>query len=525
VTLVAARVGDFRSLPQDNRLSATAAYRGWFLSSSAAFDRYWYAGAYTAQVDTLAAAEAGLFYEGIPGLPPTAPIMVDGAKRDRYIWYDLAGPKDVIPMLYGDWRTPRDTLAALAEEQTPQGVIPACRDTGSFYGAPCGTAWTDASGWWVIALGEYWLWTGDHAFLRSMYPHVSAAIAALGACATSSRLIDACHGGASYDGPEVGGPTAYLNDVYYEALRTAAVLARADRRSRDAIPDEDKARRVAQAINEHLWDPHRAAYICSVSGRDCYPQDGNALAAFWGVANPMRARALRYIKRELWTRVGTTSGGIGENFGTAFSDLVVNWISYFEMEARLRYGGADELNSMLSAAWQYMNVDWKRIPGTLGNTEEPPSMTDWEEIVAPGGGIFRANEGSLSHVWSAGATAVETRAFLGVAPESPGFVTWRVEPHTSDSGLRWAEGQVPLATGAALRVSWSIQGPTDRPTAYTLHVAAPTETTGTVYVPLYGRTRNVLVNGRRASGVHSDDYLRISGVRGPRTFRWSGPGS
>ncbi len=66
VYLQSARVVDYAPLPQYRSLQAKNVYRGWFLSSDAALDEYWFDGAYTAQVDTVAAGRAGLFYEGIP---------------------------------------------------------------------------------------------------------------------------------------------------------------------------------------------------------------------------------------------------------------------------------------------------------------------------------------------------------------------------------------------------------------------------------------------------------------------------
>lgn len=151
--------------PRDDRaprrsrscVNASAAYKGWFLSSDNALNHYWYDGAYNAQVNTVAAGQTGVYYEGTKGVPAADTVIADGAKRDRYVWYDLAGPKTLIPLLYGDTTTPKNSLLALGAIQTAAGFIPACRPPDSFYGAPCATEWTDATAWWVIALGDYWL--------------------------------------------------------------------------------------------------------------------------------------------------------------------------------------------------------------------------------------------------------------------------------------------------------------------------------------------------------------------------------
>jgi hypothetical protein len=517
-----AGIPDYSPSPQDASLAPKSAYAGWFLSSDDALNQYWYDGAYTAQVDTVAAGQAGLFYEGISGLERSEPVMVDGAKRDRYIWYDLAGPKTLVPLLYGDAQTPRDTLLALGQIQTAKGFIPACRPPASFYGAPCTTAWTDATGWWVIALGEYWLWTGDTQLAVGAYPAVQKALGALASCQTANGLIAACNGTATYDESNPGpGPSTYLNAVYYQALMTGSRLARVAGNDSDASRYELAAARLRAAINRGLWDPVAKAYICTDGQPDCHSQDANVLPALWNIASPeMKREALEYVKKHLWTAVGTRTGSAGLDFGTPVRDLVANWISYFEMQARLQQGASAEVDTMLEAAWRYMDGTWKKIPGPQGNTEEPPSTTTWEHIVAPGGGIFRGPQSSLSHVWSAGATVIESTGFLGITPAEPGFSAWTIRPRADGSQLTWAEGQVPTPHGP-IRVHWYLQGVVSAPGAFTLEVDAPRGTTGTVYVPLYGHSRAVTEDGKPiGSGVAEAEDLRLPGITGRHVFAW-----
>jgi len=522
IEVIAAGVPDYTPLPQYHDLSVASVYKGWFQSSDDALNRYWFDGAYTAQADTVAAGQTGLFYEGIAGLPPAEPVMVDGAKRDRYVWYDLAGPKTLIPLLYGDTETPKDTLLALGQVQTVKGFIPACRPPASFYGAPCATAWTDATAWWVIALGEYWLWTGDAQLAKGAYPAVAKALAALASCRAPNGLIAACNGVATYDTGSPGrGASTYLNAIYYEALRTAAKLALVDQQPSDAVRDERTAGQLRSAVNKRLWDSAAHAYVCNQAQPKCHSQDANVLPALWGIADPRSAgEALAYVKAHLWTRYGTRTGGAGSDFGTPVADMVANWISYFELQARLRRGETTAVRSMLGAAWRYMNIEWKKIPGPQGNSEEPSSTTTWEHIVTPSGAIFRGPQSSLSHVWSAGATLAETTGLLGLQPTQPGFSSWTLQPHASESGLHWVEGQIPTPHGD-LRASWHATGPAGASTRFSLEVSAPSGTVGTVYVPLYGHPRIVTEDGRiTAANPTGTDYLRIQGITGRHVFGW-----
>lgn len=244
------------------------------------------------------------------------------------------------------------------------------------------------------------------------------------------------------------------------------------------------------------------------------------LTALWGIAPAPRARAaLRYVKDNLWTRYGVRNGNPGANFGVKVTDLIANWISYFELQARLDRGAIADVRAMLAASWGYMHLDWKPIPGPQGNTKEPPSSTGWEHITAEGR-IFRGAQSSLAHVWSEGATVVATTGLLGLTPTSPGFSAWQLKPHAARSGLGWAQGSVPTPRGP-FRTMWRISGDKHKPSGFRLDLGAPPGTSGTVFVPLYGAERRVTMDGKPLlRATQAGDYLRIANVTGSHTVAW-----
>jgi hypothetical protein len=373
----------------------------------------------------------------------------------------------------------------------------------------------------VIALGEYWLWTGDDRFAAGAYPAVAKALAALAGCRSPSGLIGECNGAATYQSPgRSKAPTTYMNAVYYEALLTGAKIARLAHEPAAAARLRRRAVQLSSAINARLWDGSVGAYRHSVRRSRLHPQDANVLPALWGIASPARARkALEHVKTRLWTRYGTRSGSPGANFDTKVADLIANWISHFELQARLDRGATADVRRMLDASWRYMHVRWKPIRGPQGNTSEPPSTTGWEHITAAGK-MFRGAESSLAHVWSEGATVIATTGLLGLTPTRPGFSTWRLQPHAAASGLSWAQGLVPTPHGP-LRSAWRISGDRRRPTGMRVDVSAPPGTSGTVYVPLFGSKHEVTIDGRPPAGATSaGDYLRVPHVGGSHTFGW-----
>jgi hypothetical protein len=491
-----ARVSDvamdrWEGLAQERRLGASA-YRGWFASSDDGLNRIWFDGTYTAQVDTVAAGRAGIYFEGLPGLRPNEPVIVDGAKRDRYLWYDMAGPKTLLPLLYGDTRTPRNTLAALGERQLDSGFVPACRPPNGFYGAACEVpTWTDATPWWVVAVDEYVHWTGDRAFAAQMLPRVRLALAALRTCRQPSGLLAPCFGAYTYTYGDPHSPgdrseTTYFNAVAAGAFGAGARLARL--LGHDGGSMRAERRQLARLINARLWDPKARAFRQSPGEPAAHPQDANVLPAYFGLTSPARARlALAHVRRALWTPYGTRSGVAGTNFGIPVAGIVAHWMSWFELSARLARGQTAAARAMIDSGWGWMHLRAKRIAGPQGSTLEPPSATGWEHVL-PGGGIFRGAEGSLAHVWSEGAPIAMTTGFLGITPAAPGFRRWTVAPQATGSGLRWARGRVPTPFGP-LGVSWRrVRG------RVRLSVSAPRGTEGTVVL---GGRRFTHVRGRR----------------------------
>jgi hypothetical protein len=359
----------------------------------------------------------------------------------------------------------------------------------------CARGWTDATAWWTVALGEHHLWTGDRRLVRDLYPRVRQALRALDGCRTEGGLTAPCNGGATYAALD-DTPSTYLNVLHERALRTAVTLARVARRPREAGRWLVRARALRVAINRALWDPGAGAYRHSLGRPGDHSQDGNALAALWGVAGPVRARrALRAIG-PLWHERGAGSGMTGEHFGHPLAGFVTNWISYFELRARLRAGGGPGIWPLVDRAWGWMHLRWRPMRSPLGATAEPPGAGGLEHVL-PTGELYRGAEASVSHVWSEGAALLLTTGLLGVEPAAPGFRRWVVRPRLGGSGVRWARGRVPTPHGP-LDVAWD---------GARLRVRAPRGTCGTVH--LGGRRR-------RACGPVTVRLARRPATRGAR---------
>jgi alpha-L-rhamnosidase len=149
------------------------------------------------------------------------------------------------------WRSP------LVESQVPSGWQDIL------------TAWALL---WVWACEEYYRYTGDEEFLREIYPFVAQQMRNIAERfirpdglfeIEAWNMLD----WAPMDTPRKGVVT-HQNAMLVEAYRRAAAMALLLGKSEDAKEFEALAQKVEDAINEHLWDEQRQAFI------DCIHADG-----------------------------------------------------------------------------------------------------------------------------------------------------------------------------------------------------------------------------------------------------------
>jgi hypothetical protein len=106
-----------------------------------------------------------------------------------------------------------------------------------------------------------------------------------------------------------------------------------------------------------------------------------------------------------------------------------------------------------------------------------------------------------------------------------GYKTWIIEPQPGGD-VDWAQGRIPTPSGA-IDSRWR-RGDGNR--SFTLTMSAPEGTSGTVVIPLLGRSRTIAMDGKmvwpkngRASGltaVERNGAVHFSGITGAHTFAW-----
>ncbi|GJD00436.1 bacterial alpha-L-rhamnosidase domain-containing protein [Colletotrichum higginsianum] len=479
------------------------AYQGYFHSSDDLLNKIWYSGAYTLQTNAAPPETGRVLTEDIwdggwsndAWLGVGSSLLLDGAKRDRWIWPGDMGV--AVPSAFvstGDLESARNAIQTMFDFQRPSGIFPRA-------GPPYLDATSDTYHMWtMIGAYNYVLFSGDLAWLASnwatylramdyIYAKVLPATGILNATATGdwARYINSMNGSAP-------------NMLLYRTLTTGAFLADLAPVSNGSNSSSttttssgtaanltetwlSRAETLKEAIMTHLWDPAKGAFIDGYKNRTLYPQDSNSYAVAFGVVDPSGAEAasISRVLTENWTPIGPSSPELPGN--------VSPFISSIELEAHFVAGRPDRAVQLMRDSWGW----YLQHPNGTGSTVI-------EGYLADGTFGYRSTRGytndpsyvSHAHGWSSGPTSTLTEYLVGLRVTRPAGAAWSLRP---------AFGEVPEAqagfTTALGRFSarWRVEG-----AVATVEWDVPEGTRGWVELGARRGGGWTAGRGRRASG-------------------------
>ncbi len=357
-------------------------------------------------------------------------------------------------------------------------------------------AWTFLWMRWGL---EHFKLTGDRAFAREALRFQERNIAGLRQFLNRDGLVEIkawnMFDWAPMDTP-IDGVVTHLSCLAVLGLRAAAELARlstggkgasepsklADMRAaawhklaKKQAADWDKlADGLATAVNRHLWDPRRRAYI------DCIRADGTRSPVFSqqtqtaayisGVATGVRAQRCREIIEKAppgFVRAGSP------------------FFMFFALEGMARERRFAQMVAAIRSYW--------------GIQVEAGATTTWETY------NFDAPRKTRSHChgWSAAPTYFLSTYVLGIQPLEPGFAKVRITPQPG--GLKWAHGRVPTPRGP-VTCDWRLDGK-----RFALKLWLPPRTPAVVELPVRGKVE--IIDGRAAASRRAGRALLST--RGP----------
>ena len=462
-----------------------SAYANYFYSSDDLLNRIWYAGAYTVQTNTIdptqgrtwPAPDALWSNTGIAGVG--ASILTDGAKRDRTVWPGDLGV--AFPAAYvstGDTDSTRNALQTMYDKQASTGALP-------YSGPPLSKTQSDTYHLWTLsATGDYYDATADKAWVDGIWAKYKRGMDFILAKFSDRGLLYMTTTLDTSD-PVVKGERLSANVLMWKALTGGAKLAALEGDTAAATDYAARAAALRTAIDTFLWDEAKGLYKLYPE-QAVYPQDGNALAVWYGlVTDPARAARISAGLQKTWTSYGAPTPENKLQLKTFPASMEVN--AHFA-------AGSDAAGlELIRRQWGWMLND------PLG------TRSTWPEALRAEGCICSTYT-SLSHGWAAGPTPALSHYVLGLAPASPGGATWSFVPHPGD--LRFARGRL-VTTKGALDASW-----TNATNRFTATFTAPAGTTGRIGVPTNGRSTAVFLDGKLVSRTSTGEYVYLDDVAG-----------
>ena len=449
-----------------------SAYPNWFYSSDDLLNRIWYAGAYTTQLSTIAPNQGRQListgWDNTAVVSGGTTVLTDAAKRDRAVWPgDLGVSTATAFVSTADTLSSRNALQQMYDMQKSSGELPYAGPPFNLYGSDTYHLWS------LIGTWNYYLYSGDLPWVRSIWTKYRAGIAFALAKTNGAHGLMNVTGTADWARGNQGDENIAANAMLYHALVTGAQMATAQGDATDAQSWTQAAASLKTKINATLWDGATGAYRDRPSST-LYPQDGNSLAVWFGVTDtPDKdaaiARALQGNVGALGAHTPEWSGNISPFAG-----------SMALMALSQAYADTDALN-LMRREWGYMLGDATRGTSTF-----------WEGYGADGGsGGYAAWFASHAHGWATGPTSALTFYTLGIHPTNAQGTAYEVIPHPGD--LSHVEGRLGFGGAKGVLASWTHAADG----SFTLAVDSTSNTgsTGTIAIPRFGLSRTIKRDG------------------------------
>lgn len=515
-----------------------SAYAGHFYSSDGVLNRAWYAGAYTFAMDS--------FRDLRPGFDFSPMVVTDGAKRDRLIWIGDMGVENLL----GDYSlragpgVMKNSLQAFSCLQLADGhlaptaqIATQCPSTPPPAGTPFPPSAQPALGenlqlpeytaWWIIGLHDYYEYTGDTGFAQRMMPVVRRGLAYFRAHLTDGLFVTPANAINWHPFDTATGADTHTNATLFRALRDASELEReVGAGAAAASADELQAASLRRAMIARLWDEQAGAFVVNANDRRRnHTQDAQVEAVLDGVTNASQSkRALRFISTHLERRFGVANGQYDDD--PYMSNYISTYISSTELLARLEQGDSSGALGLIRRTWGQM---LSAGPGTLWEKVAFSGLpANYAPLQAPTPFFGSSGAGftSLAHGWAGGPVPALSGYVLGIRPTAPGYRNWIVAPQPGN--LRFAQGTAPTPHGP-ISSRWQRNA---KDSSFKLTVIAPRGETGTVEVPLLGKSRVIAIDGRivwdgrhargGVNGRAMAGAVTFAGLRGQHTFAWAG---
>lgn len=341
-------------------------------------------------------------------------FFIDGIKRDRWVWSGDANQSYLMNYyLFFDSPSVKRTINLLRGKDPVSSHINTIMDY-SFY--------------WFISIYDYYLHSGDKAFIQEVYPKMKSMMEFCLDRRNEHGLMEGLAGDWVFidwaDGLSKQGEVSFEQLLFTRSLEAMALCAEINGDLEDKMRYEDMASRLKEKLFSIYWSNEKNAIVHSrVDGRPTndITRYANMFAIFFDYLDEDKKQA---VKEHVL-------------LNDEVQKITTPYMRFYELEALSAMGEQDYVLREIKDYWGGM-LD-------LGAT------SFWEKYDPDESGIEhyamygRPFGKSLCHAWGASPIYLLGKYFLGVKPTAPGYQEYVVEPELG--GMEWMEGVVPTPEG------------------------------------------------------------------------------
>ena len=343
----------------------------------------------------------------------TRAFFLDGIKRDHWVWSGDAVQTYLMNYYASfDGDTVKRTTRAL------RGADPVDMHINTIL---------DYSLYWFIGIQDYYQYTGDAAFVKSIYPRMVTLMDFVLGRRNANGMLEGLPGDWVFvdwaDMPK-DGELSVIQLLFARSLESMAASA-------EVVNDQQKAAQYRQLASElkakimaTFWDKEQQVFVHSrVKGQvnKMVTRHPNMFALMFGYLDAAQSEA---VKRNVL-------------ISDKVPAITTPYMRFYELAALAELGQHDYVTRQIKDYWGGMLRDG----ATCFWEQYDPKQKGVERYAMYG----KAFGKSLCHAWGASPVYLLGKYYLGVRPTTPGYASYVVEPKLG--GLKWIEGKVPTPQG------------------------------------------------------------------------------
>ncbi len=343
----------------------------------------------------------------------TREFHLDGIKRDRWIWSGDAYQSYLMNFYsFFDEDVNKRTLYALRGHEPVKTHINTILDY-SFY--------------WIIGIYDHYLYTGDTAFIKQIYPRMKTLMDFCLDRRNENGLMEGLPGDwvfIDWSDIDKEGEVSFEQILFIRSLEATSLCANLAGDQTYAQKCKTLSKDIQNKLFDIFWNNEKGAFV--------HNRKNGVLSKTITRYTNMFAVLFDYVDAEMKQK-------IKDNvlLNDKILKITTPYMKFYELAALCEIGEKQKAIEYVKNYWGGM-LDLGAT--SFWETYDPEQSGD--EHYAMYGRPFGK---SLCHAWGANPIYLFGKYLLGVRPTSPGYKSYCIEPALA--GLEWMEGKVPTPHG------------------------------------------------------------------------------